>query len=101
MTPAERTTASTLRSAGAVRSLSPVPALHRRDRILIVSCILIITALSWAYLVHLHQQMSSSLETEATMIEMGMMMDAPWKASDIFFTFTMWAVMMVGMMSAT
>jgi hypothetical protein len=43
-------------------------ALHRRDRILIVSCILIITALSWAYLVHLHQQMSSSHETEATMI---------------------------------
>lgn len=35
------------------------------------------------------------------MMEMGMQMDAPWGAADIFFTFTMWAVMMVGMMSAS
>ncbi len=33
------------------------------------------------------------------MMEMGMRMDAPWGATDVFFTFTMWAVMMVGMMS--
>jgi len=32
-------------------------------------------------------------------MEMGMRMDAPWGATDVFFTFTMWAVMMVGMMS--
>ena len=35
------------------------------------------------------------------MMEMGMRMDAPWGAADIFFTFTMWAVMMVGMMSVS
>ena len=35
------------------------------------------------------------------MMNMGMRMDAPWAAADILFTFTMWAVMMVGMMSAT
>ena len=35
------------------------------------------------------------------MMQMGMRMDAPWGAADFFFTFTMWAVMMVGMMSAT
>ena len=33
------------------------------------------------------------------MLEMGMRMDAPWGAADVFLTFTMWAVMMVGMMS--
>ena len=33
------------------------------------------------------------------MLEMGMRMDTPWSAADAFFTFTMWAVMMVGMMS--
>jgi len=29
---------------------------------------------------------------------MGMTMDMPWSAADFFFTFAMWAVMMVGMM---
>ena len=35
------------------------------------------------------------------MMQMGMRMDAPWVAADFFFTFTMWSVMMVGMMTAT
>ena len=30
---------------------------------------------------------------------MAMVMDAPWRAADLFFTFTMWSVMMVGMMA--
>jgi predicted metal-binding membrane protein len=83
-----------------VHSPSAVPALPRRDRILIASCILLITALAWAYLVHLDHQMSSSADTEALMAKMGMRMDASWGAADLFFTFVMWAVMMVGMMSA-
>ena len=33
------------------------------------------------------------------MAEMGMTMDKPWNAADLFFTFAMWAVMMVGMMT--
>ena len=33
------------------------------------------------------------------MAQMGMRMDAPWTAADAYFTFTMWSVMMVGMMS--
>ncbi len=33
------------------------------------------------------------------MAEMGMKMDMPWTATDVFFTFAMWAVMMVGMMA--
>ena len=35
------------------------------------------------------------------MREMGMTMDMPWTAADVFFTFTMWTVMMVGMMAGS
>lgn len=35
------------------------------------------------------------------MTEMGMTMDMPWTAADVFFTFAMWTVMMVGMMTAS
>src|SRR5207244_13317069 len=45
--------------------------------------------------------MSSSMAHESMMAEMGMMMDMPWTATDVFFTFTMWAVMMVAMMTGT
>lgn len=97
---AERTTASTPPLTGVVRSQPPVAGILPRDRVLIVSCILLITALAWAYLVDLHLEMSSSAAT-TMMMQMTMMIDTQWTASDVFFTFTMWAVMMVGMMSAT
>lgn len=84
-----------------MRSASSVGALSRRDRILISTCLVLITALAWGYLVHLDRQMSSSLEHGAMMAQMGMRMDVPWTAADVFFTFTMWTVMMVGMMAAT
>jgi len=35
------------------------------------------------------------------MAEMGMAMDRSWTATDVFVTFTMWAVMMIGMMTGT
>ncbi len=35
------------------------------------------------------------------MADMGMTMDMPWNAADVLFTFAMWAVMMVGMMTAS
>ena len=35
------------------------------------------------------------------MADMGMTMDMPWKAADVFFTFAMWVVMMAGMMMAS
>lgn len=93
--------ASTRRFPGAVRSPSPVAAPFRRERVLIASSIVLITALAWAYLVHLDRQMSSSIEADTMMAKMGMVMDQPWGARDVFFTFVMWAVMMVGMMTAT
>lgn len=60
-----------------------------RDRLVIASCIVLITALAWTYLVHLSSQ------------KMAMPMSASWTATDFFFTFAMWSVMMIGMMSAT
>jgi predicted metal-binding membrane protein len=78
-----------------------VAALSRRDRLVIWICLVLVTALAWAYLVHLDHQMSSSMAYDSMMAKMGMTVDTPWTATDVFFTFTMWAVMMVGMMTGT
>jgi predicted metal-binding membrane protein len=93
--------ASTPPSVGVVRSQTAVAGLIRRDRVVITSCIVLVTALAWVYLVNLHNQMSSPQAPETSMAAMGMVINAPWGASDVFLTFLMWAVMMVGMMSAT
>jgi predicted metal-binding membrane protein len=76
----------------------PMASLSRRDRILIPACITLITLLSWFYLFHLGRQMSSEMEQDKMMTAMGMTTQVPWTAADVFFTFAMWVVMMVGMM---
>lgn len=86
-------TASLTSRAQAARSFN-------RDRVIIASCIVLITALAWAYLVYLNRGMSASDTSTTAMARMGMVMDTPWNARDVFFTFTMWSVMMVGMMAA-
>jgi predicted metal-binding membrane protein len=91
--------ASTLPSRGEARSPSLVPAPSRRDHALITSCIVLITALAWAYLVHLNRHMTSPIEGDTMMAAMGMVMNQPWGAGDLLLTFVMWAVMMVGMMA--
>ena len=83
-----------------MRSQPPVAALPGRDRAIVLGCILLVAGLAWAYLVRLDHQMSSSAESAVAMAQMGMVMDTPWRAADVLFTFLMWAVMMVGMMSA-
>jgi predicted metal-binding membrane protein len=84
-----------------VHSPSAVAELPRRDRVLISTCLVVITGLAWAYLVHLDRQMSSSMEHDTMMAEMGMTMEMSWTAADVVFTFAMWTVMMVGMMAGT
>lgn len=91
----------------------------RRDRIAVVIALAIVTLLAWAYLLHLGAQMGiSSTPTlgdasgEMSGMDMpGMDMSgmdmgdaiAPgfraWAAADFAFIFTMWAVMMVAMMT--
>jgi len=82
-----------------VHSPSAIAPIPRRDRFLIASCILLITALAWAYLIHLDRQMSSAMDYDRMMAAMGMTSDFVWSPADVFFTFAMWAVMMVAMMS--
>jgi predicted metal-binding membrane protein len=88
------------RSAGGVRSQTSVAGLVSRDRRIIASCILLIGALAWAYLIRLDHQMASSPASQTMMGKMEMTLDASWGARDLLFTFGMWAVMMVGMMTA-
>src|SRR5205823_5993086 len=86
---------------GRVLSSSPplTAVVSRRDRLLILTCVFLSTLLAWAYLIHLDRQMSAGMEHDKAMAAMGMKMDMPWKAADVFFTFAMWAVMMAGMMA--
>ncbi len=66
----------------------------RRDRVLVLSGLALITALSWAYV--------SSLASEMSNTDMGAEMTMPrmqaWGATDFGLAFGMWAVMMVAMM---
>jgi predicted metal-binding membrane protein len=78
---------------------SPIAVFNRRDRAVISACLVVLTALAWAYLLHLEHQMSAAMADDRMMAAMGMTMDMPWHAGDVFFTFAMWAVMMVGMMT--
>lgn len=75
--------------------------LPHRDRVVISGCLVLLTALAWTYLVHLDHQMSASMGHDQMMAAMGMATDMRWKAADVLFTFAMWAVMMVGMMTAS
>jgi predicted metal-binding membrane protein len=69
--------------------------LLRRDRIVVLSSLALIVALSWAYV--------SSLASDMQNMDMGMEMAMPqmqaWGATDFALTFVMWAVMMVTMMT--
>jgi len=70
--------------------------LPRRDLVFIVSCIVLLTGLAWAYLLHLDRQMAFAMDNDRRMIAMGMAgmdMNQPWT-----LTLAMWAVMMAGMM---
>jgi len=78
-----------------------VASLSRRDRILILGYVAAVTVLSWGYLFYLDHQMSSTRQHDKMMMEMGMSMAMPWTTADIFFTFAMWVVMMVGMMAGS
>jgi predicted metal-binding membrane protein len=129
MTPAANTTASTRRFPGAVlnsplsqrttqpgaagsqgNSSAPGPApgavrwaeiasLPRRERAFIPGCLLLLTAVAWLYLVHLSRQESAGMEYEKAMAAMGMPMHTAWTAADFWLTFSMWVVMMLGMMA--
>ncbi|MEX2284744.1 MAG: DUF2182 domain-containing protein [Gemmatimonadota bacterium] len=98
MIKAERTTVSTRRLPGVVPSPSSVAVAGRRDRVVVIGSIILIVALAWAYLLQFDHRMSSAVDSDP-MAAMGMVMDRPWSARDVLFTFAMWAVMMAAMMA--
>lgn len=72
----------------------------RRERIAIASSIVLVTALAWAYLIQINAGMSAAGESGSMMVTMGTAMTMPWGARELLLAFVMWAVMMVGMMTA-
>jgi predicted metal-binding membrane protein len=79
--------------------VSPAPTDQRSPQTFVLGAIVLLTVLAWAYLLHLHAQMSGAVADAEAMRAMGMPMDQPWTLTDVGFAFVMWAVMMAGMMS--
>src|SRR5918994_3655434 len=67
----------------------------RRDRIIVLSALTVIVALSWAYISSLASDMQN---TDVTM-GMAMPQVQTWGAADFTLAFAMWSVMMVAMMT--
>lgn len=83
-----------------------IEALLRRDRTLVVTALGVVTLLAWAYIIRLALEMNMG-GMDMTGFRMavaaaGMVMRPafePWSAAEFAFTFAMWAVMMIGMMT--
>jgi predicted metal-binding membrane protein len=85
-------------------SSSALEAVLRRDRVVVTAALIIITALAWADLMLLADDMAMG-GMDMTGFRMipaghGLMMPAsePWKPIEFGYVFAMWAAMMVGMM---
>jgi predicted metal-binding membrane protein len=77
----------------------------RRDRTIIVSALVLLLALAWAYVLWIAADMAmGGMDmTELRMIPAGIGIMAPalapWSPFEFFLVFLMWAVMMIGMMT--
>ena len=67
----------------------------RRDRVVVLSGLALITALSWAYV----SSLASGMQNMAMGMEMAMPRVQPWGVTAFAITFAMWAVMMFAMMT--
>ena len=78
-----------------------IESVLRRDRIIVILAIAVLTGLAWSYVLWLSAPTMGDLPVGAMMVS-GMSM-APalkaWAIKDFALTFAMWAVMMVGMMT--
>lgn len=80
--------------------MNTLEVILRRDRAIILAALAIVTLLAWAYLLHLWFEMRSVTPMQADMGAMPgcTMGSATWSPVDAALAFTMWVVMMVGMM---
>src|SRR5438445_3125648 len=81
-------------------------ALLKRDRIIVLCGLVVVSALAWVYLIHEASGMNSMNTMDMNMpmnmdMEMAMPQMQAWRTLDLFLIFTMWAVMMVAMMVPT
>jgi predicted metal-binding membrane protein len=80
-------------------------AVLRRDRIVIVLALTLLTAFAWSYLLWLSADLTvggmDMGDFRMILSGMGLMVPAhtPWRAMEFAFLFAMWTVMMVGMMT--
>jgi predicted metal-binding membrane protein len=101
--------ASKLRDAGLgceiVNFVPADTAVLRRDRIVVVLALTLLTALAWSYLLWLSADMSTNgtemIGYRMVPSGMGLMMpaDMSWRAMEFALVFAMWIMMMVGMMT--
>lgn len=73
---------------------SSLPLLPHRDRIAILSALIGVSVLAWAYVIYLWAKMPA-MDADAPAV---MMTLHPWTPADFVFMLVMWAIMMVGMM---
>jgi predicted metal-binding membrane protein len=105
--------AQRLRDAGLaceIVNLVPTPtAVLRRDRIVVLLALALMTVLAWSYLLWLSADIKMDIKMHGmdmgdfrtVPFGTGLMMpeQMPWRAMEFAFVFAMWTVMMVGMMT--
>ena len=72
---------------------SPLEAVFKRDRAIVIAGLAGVSLLAWVYMVYMAQSMHMEVGTETSMPHM-----APWGLVDFVLMFVMWTVMMVAMM---
>ena len=71
----------------------------RTIQVTVIVAVAALTALAWAYLLHLDREMSAAMKYAQDMLDMGMPMNEPWARADVGYAVVMWSVMMIGMMA--
>ena len=85
-------------SSPSMRLDRAVEGFLRRDRQAVIGALLLLTSLAWIYLIVLAGEMGMTLTGGMEHMQ-SMMALKPWTTLDAIFMFSMWAVMMVGMMT--
>lgn len=84
-------------------STAAIELILRRDRAVVASALVLLVVLAWAYVTYLAigMEMAAPDDGMAATGMSDMMAPAlrPWSGAEALFTFVMWAVMMVGMMT--
>jgi predicted metal-binding membrane protein len=86
-----------------MQAVTPLEAVLKWDRAIVLTSLVLVAALAWAYLFYLAWDMQQRMSAGAMNMGMDLAMSQfrPWGAVDFITTFFMWAVMMVAMMTPT